>query len=45
LTCLGGKPIVALADVGVRVVIDVEREVALRVDLEVRVATTTRSSR
>src|SRR3989442_15900797 len=36
--CLRGKPIVAVADVGVGVVVDVEREVALRVDLEVHVA-------
>src|SRR5882724_6456893 len=36
--CLRGKPMVTVADVGVGVVVDVEREVALRLDLEVHVA-------
>src|SRR5256885_11799943 len=35
---LRGKPIVAVTDVGVGVVVDVERELALRVDLEVHIA-------
>src|SRR6266446_91485 len=32
------KPVVAVADVGVGVVVDVERDIALRLDLEVHVA-------
>src|SRR2546423_5348044 len=36
--CLRGKPVVAVTDVGVGVVVHVERELALRVDLEVHVA-------
>src|SRR3954452_9266222 len=35
---LRGKPVVAVADIGVGVVVDVERELALRVDLEVHAA-------
>src|SRR4029078_13264449 len=35
---LSGNPIVAITDVGIRVVVDVEREVAIRGDLEVLVA-------
>src|SRR3954453_5010745 len=35
---LRGKPIVAVADVGVGVVVDVERELVFRVDLEVHIA-------
>ena len=37
LLLLGGKPIVAVSDVGVGVVVDIERKPALRVELEVHV--------